>query len=305
MCLLTLYAHWRVQNDTCQPHLPPPAPRYLCWWEALIRCPQLLHRSDLQWEGAENGKVHGWQTSTAKSRKVTGDARLLAAVCRNGGRNMHWRESESPALFRQDGLRRPKVHANTNLESHTCSGSQSWENKSPFQCWLYTALIYGTPQLPRGQKRLSWPLFSTLVKLRALQIKLKVKQNPGHNFLPWWSCLFSLENLSLLYLPTCLFSSISWKMYLSCLGACWVNCYGYFSDLNTGAGASPPLFSSLGMLIEEKGRLLLLSRDAQAAVKPLLTTAFNIICESLTQSIMKFVHLKMLEMNVPEINIKQ
>lgn len=94
-------------------------------------------------------------------------------------------------------------------------------------------------------------------------------------------------------------------MYLSCLGACWVNHYGYFSDLNTGAGASPPLFSSLGMLTEEKGRLLLLSRDAQAAAKPLLTTALNIICESLTQSIMKFVHLKMHEMNVPEINIKQ
>ena len=184
---------------------------------------------------------------------------------------MHWGDSESPVLFGQDGLRRPKVHANTNLESHTCSGSQSWENKSRFQCWLYTALVYSTPHLPWGQRGLSWPLFSTLFKIRVLQIK----QNPGHSFLPQWNCLFSLEVF------TCLPASplsIIWKMYLSFLSACWVNHKGCFSDQSTGARFSPPLFSSLGMLNEEKGKLLLVSRHTRAAVKPLLITSLIIIC---------------------------
>lgn len=198
-----------------------------------------------------------------------------------GGRNMHWTDSESPALFGQDGLRRPKVHANTNLESHTCSGSQSWENKSPFQCWLYMALVYSMSQLPWGQNSLSWPLFSTLFKLRALQIKLEVEQKPGNNFTPQWSCLFSLE------ISTCLPASyllVAEKCYLFCLGACWVNHYSYFSDLSTGVEFSPPLFSSLSMFNKEKRRLLLVSRNAQAAVKPLLITALNRICLWITHA---------------------
>lgn len=163
------------------------------------------------------------------------------------------------------------------------------------------ALTYSTPQLPWGGKGLSWRLFSTSFKLRALKIKLEAKQNSGHSFLPQWSILFSLEVSTCL--PTYLFSPIRWKWYLSCLGAYCVYQCGYFSDLSTGDEFSPSLMSSLAMLNEEKENLLLIARDTQAAVKPLLFTALNKICLWITHT-EHCVLLKMLEINIPEINIK-
>lgn len=122
-----------------------------------------------------------------------------------------------------------------------------------------------------------WPQFSTTVKYSLL--------------------------LGGLYLPTYLFSPIRWKWYLSCLGAYCVYQCGYFSDLSTGDEFSPSLMSSLGMLNEEKENLLLIARDTQAAVKPLLFTALNKICLWITHT-EHCVLLKMLEINIPEINIK-
>lgn len=217
------------------------------------------------------------------------------------GRSMHWRDSESPALFGQDGLRRPKVHANTNLESHTCSGSQSWENKFPFQCWLYMALVCTTSQLPSGQKSLSWTLLPTLFKLRALEIKLDTKQKTQATILFYF---FPLSEVASSPWRSLSASFMCWKIDLSCLGACRVNHYCYFS-LSTGDVFSFLLFLSLGMLSEENGGLLLISRDSQAATKPLLVAALNTICKSPIWNFMRFVLLKMLEMYVPEFNVKQ
>lgn len=59
------------------------------------------------------------------------------------------------------------------------------------------------------------------------------------------------------------------------------------------------------MLSEENGGLLLISRDFQAATKPLLVAALNTICKSPIWNFMRFVLLKMLEMYVPEFNVKQ
>lgn len=205
--------------------------------------------------------------SSERSQDMHDSWQLCAGL--GGGMCPEW--TQSPALFRQDGLRRPKVHANTNLENHSCSGSQSWENKSLFHCWLYMALVYSTSQLPWGWKHLSWPLFSPSFKLRTLKIKLEVKQNPGHNFPLRWSILFSLE------VSTCLPAS---SLLLGENGIClaWVHQCGSFSDLSTGDEFSPPLVSSLGMFSEEKENLLLITRDAQAAVKPLVFSALDIIC---------------------------
>lgn len=127
--------------------------------------------------------------SSERSQEMHDSWQLCAGM--GGGMCTEWTQSQ--ALFRQDGLRRPKVHADTNSENHSCSGSQSWENKSLLNFWLYMALVYSMSQLPWGWKGLSWPLFSTSCKLRALKIKFEVKQNPGHNFLTQWNILFFLE----------------------------------------------------------------------------------------------------------------
>lgn len=127
--------------------------------------------------------------SSERSQEMHDSWQLCAGM--GGGMCTEW--TQSLALFRQDGLRRSKVHANTNLENHSCSGSQSWENKSLLNFWLYMALVYSTSQLPWGWKGLSWPLFPTSRKLRALKIKLGIKQNPGHNFLLQWNIVFVLE----------------------------------------------------------------------------------------------------------------
>lgn len=158
------------------------------------------------------------------------------------------------------------------------------------------ALVYSMSQLLWGWKGLSWPVFSTWFKLSALRRKLEVKQNPGHNFLPQWSILFSLK------VSTCLSSSsLQWGENGICLAWCllcqamWLFSLIWVQDMN-----GLPHSSHLRVCSMKKRR----TRDDQAAVKPLLFTALNKICLWITHT-EHHVLLKMLEINVPEINIKQ
>lgn len=191
MFLLTIYAHWRVQNDTRSATRIPTC----CQLSVGVGSSDELSTTPLpQWPpvGSSRKRESAWKPalpSSERSQEMHDSWQLCAGI----GGGMCTERTQSLALFTQDGLRRPKVPANTNSENHSCSGSQSWENKSLLNFWLYMALVYSTSQLPWGWKGLSWPLFLTLFELRPLKIKPEVKQKPGHNLLPQWSILFSLE----------------------------------------------------------------------------------------------------------------
>lgn len=142
-------------------------------------------------------------------------------------------------------------------------------------------------------KRSFHELYFQLYSNSALEIKLEIKQKT--------------QTTIFFFPPSMKWSLLHGGLYLPLLCVEKLICPAWVlaGSIITATFLSPLLFLSLGALSEENGGLLLISRDSQAVTKPLLVAALSTICKSPIWNFMRFVLLKMLEMYVPEFNVKQ